>query len=111
MSNYSRGYHLERRVQTHLEDDGYFTLRSGGSKTPVDVAAFKPGQVLFVQVKISDITHDEWNELFWLAYRIGTVPVLASRERRKLAFHRITGPHTARSHLWPRERFEMDEAA
>ncbi len=51
MTNYDAGRRFEYRVREDLRDNGYEVIRSAGSKTKVDLLAFKPGQVLLVQVK------------------------------------------------------------
>jgi Holliday junction resolvase-like predicted endonuclease len=51
VTQYARGAAFERRVQAELEAEGYATIRSAGSHSPVDIIAVKHGQVLWVQVK------------------------------------------------------------
>lgn len=51
MSQYSGGADLERAAKKTLEDNGYYVIRSAGSKGAVDLAALKPGELVFVQCK------------------------------------------------------------
>ncbi len=50
-SNYSRGASAEYRAATHLEQVGYFVIRSAGSHGPVDLVAVGPTGVRLIQVK------------------------------------------------------------
>ena len=48
MTSYQRGYKFERRVREHLEKQGYWVIRSAGSRGLADLAAF--GQSIAVNV-------------------------------------------------------------
>ena len=50
-ANYRRGADLERAAKHYLEDNGYYVIKSGGSKGIIDLAAFKWCEILFVQCK------------------------------------------------------------
>ena len=39
MTNYSNGANFERKIKKQYEDDGWFVVRSAGSKGPVDLVA------------------------------------------------------------------------
>lgn len=52
MAQYHRGRAFEHAVRKALVGDGYDVIRSAGSKTKIDLVAFKTGQVLFVQCKL-----------------------------------------------------------
>ena len=49
-TNYERGRALEYRVRDKLIADGYTVFRMAGSKSPVDLIAYKGRDALFVQV-------------------------------------------------------------
>jgi Holliday junction resolvase len=93
--NYRAGRDFEHAVRTALISDGYDVLRSAGSKTKVDLAAFKPGQALFVQCKRDGrIGPAERTELLRLSSHIGAVPVVAWKVigRAAIHFNQLTGP-------------------
>ena len=51
-SNYKRGRTREYAVVKSLMASGWsWAQRTAGSHSPVDVVAYKPGEVMFVQVK------------------------------------------------------------
>ena len=97
MSGYSNGADLERRVCTELTRDGYVCVRAAGSKGATDVVATKPGQVLFIQAKLSNpqISPSERAALVAAASRAGAVPLVVSRVRHgrgyRLVYRRLTG--------------------
>jgi Holliday junction resolvase len=53
MAQYHRGRAFEHAVRAALVADGYDVIRSAGSKTKVDLVAFKADQVLFIQCKLN----------------------------------------------------------
>lgn len=94
MTNYNAGRRFEYRVRDHLTAEGYDVIRSAGSKTKVDLVAFKPGQVLLVQCKHNGrISPPERRELLRVASHLpAAVPVVAFMQARKLVLVRLTGP-------------------
>lgn len=52
MAQYHRGRAFEHAVRAQLVADGYDVIRSAGSKTKIDLVAFKTAQVLLVQCKL-----------------------------------------------------------
>jgi Holliday junction resolvase len=107
MSHYRAGRDFEHIVRNALIEDGYDVIRSAGSKTKVDLAAFKPGQALFVQCKRDGrISPAERTELLRMASHIGAVPIVAWKQLGKAAIHywQLTGPG-------PQERIEWSPNA
>ena len=47
---YERGRRFEYRVKRFLEGEGWVVIRAAGSK-PIDLVAFKDGEVLFIECK------------------------------------------------------------
>jgi Holliday junction resolvase len=96
------GRAFEYKVRDRLRGDGYWVMRSPGSRTVVDLLAIKPGQVLFVQCKVNGrLDPGEWNALWGAAGEAGAVPVLASRPfRGHLCLSELTGPKLA-ERTWP----------
>lgn len=96
MTNYARGADFERKVQAHLESEGYVTVRSAGSKGAVDVVALKQGETLLVQVKRSNprLSPADRSTLLRLAHLVGGVPVVAFQPGRGMPveFRELTGP-------------------
>lgn len=88
---YRLGRQVEYAVRDHLKANGYFVMRSPGSKSPIDLLAVATGIVLFVQCKRGgSIGIAEWNTLFALAVSVGAVPVLAARPvPRRYEFYRM----------------------
>ena len=79
VTNYERGRAFEYRVKQFLEKQGYFVVRSAGSKFP-DLIAIKHGKVLAVEVKKykpSPSTLQEVEEKAHVLLRYGITPCLA----------------------------------
>ena len=55
MTNYRRGADFERRVCKYFDKQGYFTVRSAGSHSPIDLVAIKAGEVKLIQCKIDGV--------------------------------------------------------
>lgn len=103
MSHYRAGRDFEHAVRTELISDGYDVLRSAGSKTKIDLAAFKPGQAVFVQCKRDGrIGPAERTELLRVAAHIAAVPVVAWKEtgRSQIHYWRLTGPGPRDRQAW-----------
>ena len=90
--NYANGARLERDAKDNLEADGYWCVRSAGSKGVVDVLAMKPGQMLMVQAKANGVCPPkERAALLELAATFDALPLVAMRDRG-VKYRRLTGP-------------------
>lgn len=94
-----KGRRFEWAVKEHLDNLGYFTIRSAGSKGPADIVAIKFGKILLIQCRVKGgLSPDDWNHLDDVAYQAGGIPILANRRwggirylrlgRRRLKFSR-----------------------
>lgn len=99
MSEYEKGRRAEYEVRDHLQSFGYAVIRSAASKGVADLAAFRRGFVLFVQVKRVDepISPAERAALLGLADILGThiaVPIVAIRllGQKEIIYRALTGP-------------------
>ena len=96
-SNYRNGADLERAAKRVLEDNGYYVIKSAGSKGIVDLAAFKPGEILFVQCKASGyVAPAERDKLYDLAKSLYATALTASWRKegnaaRQVAFCELAG--------------------
>lgn len=74
----SLGRDTEHRMRDMLSKAGWVLMRSAGSRGAVDLAALKPGVVLFIQVKRSGVLGPAgWNALMDSAEKAGAIPVMA----------------------------------
>jgi Holliday junction resolvase len=93
VTNYARGRRYEWEVRDHLLSEGYSpVLRTAGSKGAVDLIAFKPGELLLVQVKGNGVlAPTPWNALFDCAQMCGAIPILAERRpgRTAITYYRL----------------------
>ena len=48
---YRKGADFERELKRRMETEGWFVVRSAGSKTPVDIVAIRSGFVRLIQCK------------------------------------------------------------
>lgn len=110
---YARGKQFEYRTRDDLQVNGYWVMLSPGSRSPVDVVAIKPGQVLFVQCKIAGtLLPGAWNELFDAAQAAGAVPVMAERPGRgRIAYWELTARKDVPRARQPMAAFTIDQAA
>ena len=111
-TKYRLGREVEYRVRDMLRQEGYFVLRAPASKTPVDLVAIKPGQVLFVQCKRSGtLPPAEWNALFELAKSCAAIPIMAERPwPRMTRFWRLLALKDGGRTRQPMEPFQIDQA-
>jgi len=107
---YEQGRRFAYWVSQALAADGYSIIRSAGSKTKIDIVAFKGSplpagtkwmapdwQILFVQAKKSingTIRSAERAELLRLARIARALPIVAysTGPRKPIAYRRLTGP-------------------
>jgi Holliday junction resolvase len=115
-ANPQAGDRFERRVMKALRTAGWFTQKSPGSHSAVDLVAVKAGQTLFVQCKVNGrLDPGGWNDLVAAAAAAGAVPLLVERtagQGRPLAWWQLTGPKTIRgARRAPKTAFTLDGAA
>ena len=81
MSAYTRGRAFEYRVRSRLEQQGYVVFRTAGSRSPIDLLAFRDGHALFVQCKSGHrgISRRERIALVDLAVECGAIAAVAER--------------------------------
>lgn len=95
MSNYSQGVAVEHAVIDDLRANGYDTVRGAGSKGAADVVAIKPGQVLIVSCKRTEMPRPpERAELVRVAAHLPGVglAIVARKPRREpITYARLTG--------------------
>lgn len=83
MSQYSRGTRFEHDVRELLRECGYTVVRSAGSKTKIDLIAWKFGEILFIQCKAgtTPVGSAEWNQVFSAGRCVpGARPVIAHKK-------------------------------
>jgi Holliday junction resolvase len=102
MTQYASGRRFEWIVRDDLSANGYVVSRAAGSKgdSKVDLFAFKPGQLLFVQVKrTGDLGPAEWDRLVEVAGWVGAIPILAAKGGRGqgVQYTRLLGPKVPRA--------------
>lgn len=106
MSRYDGGADLERAAKKLLEDNGYYVIRSAGSKGAVDLVALKPGEVLLVQCKTDGyVTPAERIVLRKLALSVVATALVAcwykpGRAARVVAFGELTSMGPAGHRPW-----------
>ncbi len=113
MTRYESGRRYEWVVRDDLAANGYVVSRAAGSQgnSKVDLFAFKPGQLLFVQVKRTGaLGPAEWNRLVEVAGWVGAVPILAAKGGRGegVRYTRLLGPKVPRARTQPVEPFLLD---
>lgn len=82
MTNYRRGYAHEDRARKNLEAQGYYVMRSAGSKGKLDLLAKMPMSEepwLAIQCGLGHKSKAERKQLVALAVSIGARPVLIER--------------------------------
>lgn len=82
MTHYRNGADFEREVRAALVRDGYEVIRSAGSKTKIDLVAFKTGELLFVQCKRDGVCAPaERAELIRLCTMVRGTPIVAYKHK------------------------------
>jgi len=105
-ANYRRGADLERAAKHYLEDNGYYVIKSAGSKGIADLVGIKPGEILYVQCKLDgDLTPAERVSFRQAALASGAVPVVArwvkeGRAARTPGFRELTSMGPAGNRDW-----------
>lgn len=106
-TKYRLGRQVEYRFRDMLKKAGYVVMRSPGSKSPIDLIAVCPGQVLFIQCKRSgSLPPKEWIALYELATSAGALPVMAENPfPREHRFWLLTAMKDGSKKRQPMERF------
>jgi Holliday junction resolvase len=87
---YDAGYRFERRVRQYLQEAGWLVIRSGGSRSPVDLVAFRGGEILFVQCKVGGAYGlTERTHLARVAHEVGVRAILAFRIERRIKWGEV----------------------
>ena len=72
MSEYRRGADFERKVVNDYKARGWYASRTPGSKSPIDIIAFRAGEVHIIQCKLTgrmsgaakeqlrEMAHENW---------------------------------------------------
>ena len=91
------GGDLERAAMKELQVNGYYVIKSGGSRGIVDLAAFKPGETLFVQCKRTGyLDPADRAKLYALARNHGAIALMSTwhkegRAARTVSFAELAG--------------------
>ena len=85
-----KGYRFEREVKEKLEKDGWFVIRSAGSKKP-DLIAAKNKKVVVIECKVSKnsvlyLQKDEVEKLKKVASNFNADAMYAIKYKRKIHF-------------------------
>jgi Holliday junction resolvase len=81
-AKYVAGRTFEYKVKKQLEDEGYFCVRSAGSKGQVDIIAVAPdGFCFFIQCSRAKKNKAECTRLYELAHSHSAGPVVAYPDR------------------------------
>ena len=111
-ANYRRGADLERAAKRYLEDNGYYVIKSAGSKGVADLVAIKglqgiqASETLYVQCKTDGyLLPDERVRFRQAALKSGAVPVVArwvkeGRAAREIGFRELTSMGPAGNRDW-----------
>ncbi len=87
---YFKGYKLERKVKDMLERDGWYVIRSAGSKKP-DLIAAKDGKVVVIECKSTSkqtlyLDKKEVKNLIDVSKHFNAQPMYAVKYARKIYF-------------------------
>jgi hypothetical protein len=92
VSGYEAGRRVEWAVIRDLQVNGYETVRAASSKGVADVVAFKPGQVLLVNVKRTTPPGPvERADLLRVAGYVPAVPLVALGPVSRVTYRELTG--------------------
>lgn len=118
MTHYASGTRFEHKTRDDLQANGYDVIRAAGSKgsTKVDLAAFKPGQLLLIQCKANGaLPASEWDRIVEVAGWVGAIPILAANgvRGRGVTYIRLLGPKRPRLLMRNQavEVFHLDQIA
>lgn len=97
------GTRFEWRVRKIISHKDFFVFRSAGSKTIVDLIAFKKNRILLIQCRAnSQYTKEELSQLHALAEMIDAVPLFVWRNdspKYEIIFHEVQLDESGVPHL------------
>ena len=105
-TGYRRGADLERAAKKYLEANGYYVIKSAGSKGVADLVGIKPGETLYVQCKLDGyLTPAERVSFRQAALASGAVALVGywykeGRSARRPAFYELTSMGPAGNRDW-----------
>lgn len=84
--SYRKGYKFERDVKKFLESQGYYVIRSAGSKKP-DIIAGKNGKVVVIECKYASkkavyLSKEEVENLKVVAKHFKAEPLILVKKKR-----------------------------
>ncbi len=87
---YFKGYKLERKVKDMLERDGWYVVRSAGSKKP-DLIAAKDGKIVVIECKATSketlyLDKEEVKNLVDVSKHFNAQPMYAVKYNGKIYF-------------------------
>lgn len=94
-SRYAKARDFEYKVRDDMYRNGYVTVRSPASKSPVDVYCIGTERNVFIQCKTNGVMGPkEWNRFWRHCKSVDAVPVLAMRgaRGRGIRYMLLTGP-------------------
>jgi Holliday junction resolvase len=77
VKRYAKGRRLEYMVIESLKRDGWYTVRSAGSKGIADIVALKPSKVALVQCSVGKKPFKQVKPLLDLCRTLNVTPCLA----------------------------------
>ena len=105
---YARGRAFEWRVRDHLQALGYLVVRSPQSRSSFDLIVAGRNVLYLIQCKVAgQLGPTEWNELYWLADSVNAIPVLATREKRKICLYQMVDTKDVRGKRAPKMLFAV----
>lgn len=111
----ARGMDFEFEVRDDMKHHEYIAMRTPVSKSPADVYAFKYGELVFIQCRISGALQPlEWNVFFDYCNSVGATPILAQKGKNasieywKLVGTKVPGDNRTPQ---PKEPWEPSEGA
>lgn len=88
MHPYKKGRRFEYKVKKELEEQGYYVIRSAGSRGVFDLIAIKWDEVLGIQCKLGKVSEKEIKEMFEVGSKYGIIPVIVTKDGTKVIMHR-----------------------
>lgn len=107
-SNYRKGARFENRVKEHLEQNGWYVMRSAGSHGLADLIAINPGSIWLIACRTEKGRYSalEANKLWYTASQLAQ---LGNRVSAHLAYRDPIPPWTLHIVRFERQHWLPDE--